>query len=196
MNDSIIRTRYADALVKYVRETGNGDSVCRQAEKLARVLGEVPDLSRMMAAKDVVSDAKKRELLQAALGEPMAPELARFVDLLIANGRIGALRMVANGRIGALRMVLLDFKDRYRRSLGLRKASLKVAVPPPDELVTRLKALVKERTGDEADIEVVVDPDLIGGFVFDIDDAIIDKSVARKLELIKLQFIEKNRRIV
>ena len=185
MNDSIIRTRYADALVKYVRETGNGDSVCQQAEKLAHVLGEVPDLSRMMAAKDVVSDAKKRELLKAALGEPMAPELARFVDLLIANGRIGAIRMV-----------LLDFKDRYRRSLGLRKACLKVAVPPPESLLTRLKALVKERTGDEADIEVVVDPDLIGGFVFDIDDAIIDKSVARKLELIKLQFIEKNRRIV
>jgi F-type H+-transporting ATPase subunit delta len=185
VNDSIIRTRYADALVKYVQETGNGKSVCRQAEKLARILDEVPDLSRMIAAKDVVPAAKKRELLRAALGEPMAPELDRFIDLLLANGRIGSLRMV-----------LRDFGDRYRRSLGLRKARLKVAVPPSEELLTRLKALVKERTGDEAVIEVVVDPDLIGGFVFDIDDAIIDKSVARKLELIRLQFIEKNRRIV
>ena len=185
MNDSIIRTRYADALVKFVQETGNGKSVCRQAEKLARILDEVPDLSRMIAAKDVVPAAKKRELLRTALGEPMTPELDRFIDLLLANGRIGSLRMV-----------LRDFGDRYRRSLGLRKARLKVAVPPSEELLTRLKALVKERTGDEAVIEVVVDPDLIGGFVFDIDDAIIDKSVARKLELIRLQFIEKNRRIV
>ena len=185
MNDSIIRTRYADALVKFVRETGNGDSVCKQAEKLAHVLGEVPDLSRMMAAKDVVPVAKKRELLRSALGDPMAPELERFVDLLIENGRIGALRMI-----------LLDFEDRYRRSLGLRKARLKVAVPPTEELLARLKALVKERTGDEAVIDVEVDPSLIGGFVFDIDDALIDKSVARKLELIRLQFIEKNRRIV
>ena len=185
MNDSVIRTRYADALVKYVRETGNGESVCVQAEKLARVLGEVPDLSRMIAAKDVVSPAKKRELLHAALGEPMTPELDRFIDLLIENGRIGALRMI-----------LLDFGDRYRRSIGIRKAHLKVAVPPSEELLARLRALVKERTGDEALIDVVVDPDLIGGFVFDIDDALIDKSVARKLELIRLQFIEKNRRIV
>ena len=185
MNDSIIRTRYADALVKYVQETGNGKSVCQQAEKIARVLGSVPDLSRMIAAKDVVSSEKKRELLHAALGEPMAPELERFIDLLMANGRIGALRMI-----------LRDFGDRYRRSLGLRKARLKVAVPPSEELLERLRALVKERTGDEAVISVEVDPDLIGGFVFDIDDAIIDKSVARKLELIRLQFIEKNRRIV
>ena len=185
MNDSIIRTRYADALVKYVRETGNGESVCSQAEKLARVLREMPDLSRMISAKDVVPDSKKRALLRTALGEPLTPELMRFVNLLLENGRIGSLRMI-----------LLDFADRYRRSLGFRKARLKVAVPPSEELLTRLKALVKERTGDEADIEVEVDPDLIGGFVFDIDDAIIDKSVARKLELIRLQFIEKNRRIV
>ena len=185
MNDSIIRTRYADALVKYVQETGNGDSVCTQAERLAHVLGEVPDLSRMIAAKDVVSDAKKRELLRTAVGEPMLPELSRFTDLLIANGRIGTLRFI-----------LLDFAERYRRSKGIRKARLKVAVPPSEELLTRLAALVKERTGDEAQIDVEVDPSLIGGFIFDIDDAIIDKSVAHKLELIKIQFIEKNRRIV
>ena len=185
MNDSIIRTRYADALVKYVQETGNGDSVCTQAERLAHVLGEVPDLSRMIAAKDVVSDAKKRELLRTAVGEPMVPELSRFTDLLIANGRIGTLRFI-----------LLDFAERYRRSKGLRQAHLKVAVPPSEELLARLAALMKERTGDEARIEVEVDPSLIGGFIFDIDDAIIDKSVAHKLELIKLQFIEKNRRIV
>ena len=185
MNDSIIRIRYADALVKYVQETGNGESVCQQAERLARVIGDVPDLSRMIAAKDVVADARKRELLKTALGGPMTPELERFIDLLLANGRIGALRMI-----------LLDFADRYRRSIGLRKAHLKVAVPPSEDLLRQLAALVKERTGDEALIDVEVDPDLLGGFVFDIDDALIDKSVARKLELIRLQFIEKNRRIV
>ena len=71
----------------------------------------------------------------------------------------------------------------------------------PTDLVK--EGMVVRRTGRIASIGVcdallgrVVDPDLIGGFVFDIDDAIIDKSVARKLELIKLQFIEKNRRIV
>ena len=185
MNDSIIRTRYADALVKYVRETGNGDSVCAQAEKLARVLGEVPDLSRMVAAKDVVSDAKKRELLRTALGEPMRPELARFIDLLLSNGRIGALRFI-----------LLDFEERYRRSKGIRKAYLKVAVPPSEELLERLAALVKERTGDEAEIEVEVDPSLIGGYRVEVGGMMLDASVRRQFELLERNFIEKNNRIV
>ena len=185
MNDSVIRTRYADALVKYVQETGNGESVCKQAEKFARVLGEVPDLGRIIAAKDVVTSEKKRELLHTALDEPMAPELERFLDLLIANGRIGALRFI-----------LLDFVERYRRSIGIRKAHLKVAAPPSEAFLKRLSDLVKERTGDEALIDVEVDPALIGGFIFDIDDALIDTSVARKLDIIRRQYIENNRRIV
>ena len=185
MNDSIIRIRYADALVKYVHETGNGTSVCTQAEKLAHILGEVPDLGRMVAARDVVPDEKKRELLHTALGEPMAPELERFIDLLLRNGRIGSLRLI-----------LLDFVDRYRRSIGIRKAHLKMAVPPSEAFLERLSELVKGRTGDEVLIEVEVDPDLIGGFVFDMDDAMVDTSVARKLEEIRLQYIENNRRIV
>ena len=185
MNVGIIRTRYAEALVKYVRETGRGNVVCAQAERLAHVLAEVPDLPRIVGAKDVVSDARKLSLLETALGEPMEPELERFLHLLMQNGRISYLREI-----------LLDFADRYRRRIGVRKARLKVAAPPPDSLLQRLGALVREHTGDQALIDVEVDPSLIGGFVFDIDDAIIDKSVAHKLELIKLQFIEKNRRIV
>jgi F-type H+-transporting ATPase subunit delta len=115
----------------------------------------------------------------------METDLERFIRL-----------MMANGRTDLLPLTLRDFVDRYRRSIGIRKASLKVAVPPPESLLERLKALVRERTGCEAQIDVEVDPSLIGGFVFDIDDAMIDKSVSRQLELIRLQFIEKNRRIV
>lgn len=185
MNTSIIRTRYADALVKYVQETGHGASVCQQAERLARVIEEVPDLSRMVSARDVVSDAEKMRLLRSALGEPMTSDLDRFIFLLMENGRIGLLPLI-----------LKDFVASYQRSCGVRKAHLKVAVPPPESLLERLKALVRGQTGCEALIDVEVDPSLIGGFVFDIDDAMIDTSVAHQLEQIRLQFIERNRRIV
>ena len=185
MNVGIIRTRYAEALVKYVRETGRGAAVCSQAERLAHVLEEVPDLGRMVGAKNVVADSEKLKLLKTALGEPMVPDLERFLCLLMRNGRIGYLHQI-----------LLDFVDRYHRDIGVRKAHLKVAVPPPDSLLVRLGNLVREHTGDQALIDVEVDPSLIGGFVFDIDDAIIDTSVARQLEVIRLQYIEKNRRIV
>ena len=38
MNRSIVITRYATALVKYVRETGQGETVCSEAETLMRAI--------------------------------------------------------------------------------------------------------------------------------------------------------------
>ena len=119
MNDSIIRTRYADALVKYVRETGNGESVCLQAERLARVLGEVPDLSRMVAAKDVVSDAKKR------------------------------LNRVMNGSLSILVFIFCTFSLLREKSLRAAAVSclavLSVAVPPMSDAQTSGTAIASAR---------------------------------------------------
>lgn len=186
MNRAIVISRYATTLVKYVRETGQGDRVCQEADKLLQALQGVPELSRMMdAAADVVSFADKLSLLQSALGQEMSPELTRFLTLLCRNGR---MEMVTE--------ILRDFTDRYRRGKGVRKAHLVTVSEPSASLLERLAALVKEKTGDDVQIECSTDPQLIGGFVFDIDDLLLDASVKRQLDLIREQFIESNRRII
>lgn len=186
MNRSIVITRYATALVKYVRETGQGDIVCSEAEEILKNLRELPDLRRMVsAASDVVSGFDKKKLLQSALGNRMSQELSRFLTLLNKNGRID---MVED--------ILRDFVDLYHRSVGIRRARLTTVSEPSERLLQRLKALVKQKTGDDVIIEVGIDPGLIGGFVFDIDDYLMDASVKRQLDLIREQFIERNRRII
>ena len=186
MNRSIVISRYARTLVKYVRESGHGEIVCSEAEVLFRTLHDVPDLKRMTeAADDVVSPFDKKKLLQSALGNRMSQELSRFLTLLNRNGR---MELVED--------ILRDFVDLYRRSVGVRKAHLTTVSEPSERLLQRLKALVKQKTGDDVIIEVDVDPGLIGGFVFDIDDYLLDASVKRQLDLIREQFVERNRRII
>ena len=186
MNRSIIVTRYARSLVKLVRETGQGSQVCAQSEVLVKALRELPELRRMVtAADDVVSSPEKMKLLQGALAKEMSPDLDRFLTLLNRNGRMD---MVED--------ILRDFTDLYHRSVGIRKAHLTTVTEPSGQLLQRLKTLVKQKTGDDAIIEVDVDPSLIGGFVFDIDDYLLDASVKRQLDQIREQFVERNRRII
>ena len=186
MNRAIVITRYARALVKFVRDTGHGDIVCSEAQTLLTALRTVPDLERMVgAADDVVSAFDKKKLLQTALGNRMSHELSRFLTLLNRNGR---MELVPD--------ILRDFVDMYHRSIGIRKAHLTTVSEPSERLLQRLKALVKQKTGDDVIIEVDVDPSLVGGFVFDIDDYLLDASVKRQLDLIREQFIERNRRII
>lgn len=186
MNRSIVISRYALTLVKYVRATGQGEMVCVQAETLEKAISSVPDLRRMVtAADDVVNPAEKIQLLQAALGGRISQEMSRFLTLLNDNGRMSLVEDI-----------LRDFVNMYRRSIGIRKAHLTTVNEPSERLLQRLRALVKQKTGDDVIIEVSVDPSIVGGFVFDLDEYLMDASVKHQLDLIREEFIERNRRII
>lgn len=185
MDRSIIVTRYARALVKYVGETGHGPLVSSEADVLARTMDSVPELGKAICSKDVLPSYEKKKLIAAVFKAGMSHELDRFVDLLLKNGRIEMLRDI-----------LRDFTELYWRSVGVRQATLITAVPAREQLLQRLRAVVRSRTGDDLRIKTETDPDLIGGFVFDMGDTLLDASVKRQLEIIGSQLAVKNTRII
>ena len=209
MNTGIIATRYATALLKLVDETGCGDVVAAQVQTVEKALDEVPDFRR--AVDDpAVAPAKKIALFEAALssgaesveGTSLAPDLRKFLELLIRNGRIGDVRLI-----------FTTFITEYYRARHIKRAKLVVADPallnpeptPSDRelaeplrptLDVRLRDLIEKQTGCKLILKTEVNPSLIGGFVFEVEDTVLDASVSRQLDIIRSQFIEKNRRIV
>lgn len=206
MNTGIIATRYATALLKLVEETGSGELVAAQVQVIEKALDEVPDFRR--AVDDpAVAAVQKISLFEASLKDSMAQELHKFLELLIRNGRIGDVRLV-----------LTTFVTEYYRSRHIKRARLVVADPalldpeptPSDPvpvegslrqtqrpaLESRLRDLAEKQTGCRLILKTEVNPSLIGGFVFEVEDTVLDASVSRQLDFIRRQFIEKNRRIV
>lgn len=206
MNTGIIATRYATALLKLVEETGSGELVAAQVQVIEKALDEVPDFRR--AVDDpAVAAVQKISLFEAALKDSMAQELHKFLELLIRNGRICDVRLV-----------LTTFVTEYYRSRHIKRARLVVADPalldpeptPSDPvpvegslrqaqrpaLESHLRDLVEKQTGCRLILKTEVNPSLIGGFVFEVEDTVLDASVSRQLDFIRRQFIEKNRRIV
>lgn len=206
MNTGIIATRYATALLKLIEETGSGELVAAQVQVIEKALDEVPDFRR--AVDDpAVAAVRKISLFEASLKDSMAQELHKFLELLIRNGRIGDVRLV-----------LTTFVTEYYRSRHIKRARLVVADPalldleptPSDPvpvegplrqaqrpaLESRLRDLVEKQTGCRLILKTEVNPSLIGGFVFEVEDTVLDASVSRQLDFIRRQFIEKNRRIV
>lgn len=206
MNTGIIATRYATALLRLVDETGCGDVVAAQVQTVEKALDEVPDFRR--AVDDpAVAAVQKISLFESSLKDSMAQELHKFLELLIRNGRIGDVRLV-----------LTTFVTEYYRSRHIKRARLVVADPalldpeptPSDPvpvegslrqaqrltLESRLRDLIEKQTGCRLILKTEVNPSLIGGFVFEVEDTVLDASVSRQLDFIRRQFIEKNRRIV
>ena len=158
MNTGVISSRYAKALLKLVLETGGGENVYAQVTALLADPDRIP--------------------------QPLAPELERFIALLVKNHRIEHVKLMFN-----------SFVKMYDEQVNRRRIRLTTALAAP-ELERKIKVLFEEKLGGEVIIDAKVDPDIIGGFILVVDDRMLDASVSRQIEDIRRQFIEKNKRIV
>lgn len=185
MNTGIIASRYADALLKYVKETGEGEVVCRQTEILEDALRTSPELVRFLESPALLQATAKVALLQKALGEEkMTASLEKFLLLVIRQDRIPYLRYILN-----------YFRMRWCESIGVSPAKLVVSTPSPG-LEERIKGIFNDFTGRKLELKTSVDPSIIGGFIFEVADKRIDASISRQLEELRREFIEKNGRVV
>ena len=193
MNTGIIASRYAAALLKLVDETGSGEVVVSQAKAVIAALTDFPDLRRLLSDPSV-PDSKIISLLEvAATGDQSASpaislELKRFFELLIRNGRIGDISLA-----------LKSFEDQYCQARGIVRGRLVLPSEPDDAasvLENKIRSLIESKTGKTLQLTTEVDETLIGGFVLEVEDKLLDASVSRQLERIRSQFVERNRRIV
>ena len=60
----------------------------------------------------------------------------------------------------------------------------------------RLKEWIVSRTHGTVELRTLVRPDILGGFIFEMNSMRLDASVATQLREIREQFIDRNKRIV
>ena len=184
MNTGSIAHRYAKALLKLVQETGAGEKVYSQACVLVLRMQEVRRLTDVIQKHPEVAIVRKLEILEAAVGEPLANDLVRFVDLVNRNKRIDLFQRIMS-----------SFLDQYRACRGMKVGRLVTASSAPHLKVT-LEALLHEKTGANVVLEESVDEALIGGFVLQVDDLQMDASVQTQLRRLHNELVDKANRIV
>ena len=69
------------------------------------------------------------------------------------------------------------------------------ALPDPG-LKDKLKQVVLEKTGFDLILEESIDPDIIGGFILEVEDLRMDASVEAQFRRLRRELIDNNNRIV
>lgn len=95
-----------------------------------------------------------------------------------------------------LRAMIRNYIDLYRKQENISIGKLTTAVPMALKEVERIRKIIVDHKGGSAEFATKVDPNIEGGFIFEIGTYRLDASVANQMRRIKQQFIEKNRRIV
>ena len=116
--------------------------------------------------------------------QPLEPDIERLVLLLRRNHRLDCLKFI-----------LHDFIRLWCEAHQVLIARLATVVPSPG-LPERLESLLASRTGCKVIMESAIDPDLLGGFVLELEDEMLDASVRRQIDDIRNQLVQKNNRII
>ena len=166
--------RYATALFELARETNSIDAVKADLERFDAMVGESADLNRLVRSP-VFSAAEQLQALSAVLDRAGIGGLAaKFLKLVTMNRRLFAARDMVRG---------------YRELVALHKgeatAEITVAEQLKDDHVAALKSALKAVSGKDVDLNIKIDPAIIGGLVVKLGSRMVDTSLRTKLNAIR-----------
>ena len=179
MNEGLIPRRYAKALYKVALERNQGKRMYDLMQTLASSFDANHDLAATVANPFVAQADKDRILTTAAGATAADATFADFLKLLARNRRVDLVNEIAHA-----------FVDYYREENNIRRVEVVSAAPLDPAVEKRIKALVEANLhGGTMDFSSSVNPDLIGGFVVNIDNERLDASLRNQLKELRLRLL-------
>jgi F-type H+-transporting ATPase subunit delta len=173
-NVSGVAGRYATALFELARDEKSVDTVKADLDKFEAMMAESPDLARLVRSPVFAADAQTRALSAVLEKAGIGGIAAKFLKVLTANRRLFAVRDVIRG-----------FRALVARFKGEVSADVTVAEPLNDKNLEALKGALKNVTGKDVDLNIKVDPAIIGGLIVKLGSRMVDSSLRTKLNSIK-----------
>lgn len=167
---------YAEALYGAAREAGRAREVDRDFRGLLSELSENRLLLGALANPAIPRDAKKRVIVR--LLEQSEQLLRNAVLVLADHGRVSLIADAASAYAE-----LVAAEDR------ILTVEVTTAVALDDSQVDALRERVSAAVGHEARVVATVDPDIIGGLVLKARGVLLDASIRRRLDDIRLALI-------
>ena len=172
-----LAARYAKSILDLAIEKGQLEEVHNDMLFLQQAFRSSRELLVMIKSPVIKAD-KKDKVMDAIMAGKVSVITSSFTKLLLSKGREFYLPEI-----------ITAFVDQYKTYKGIHTVKLTTAVPVSEDLK---KAIVDKISADKnlKNIELVtaVNEDLIGGFVLEIGDELVDGSIAFDLKNIKKQF--------
>jgi len=172
-----LASRYAKALLDLAVEQNAVDSTLQDIRVLDAASKQSREFTNMLRSP-IINAGKKQEILTAILGGKMTALTQGFINLLVSKGREANMPEIAE-----------SFIAQYKVMKNIKTVKLTTATPISDAVKQSIiKNVVASVHNGEIEVKEVVDPNIIGGFILQMDDKLVDASVRRDLNDVKAQF--------
>jgi F-type H+-transporting ATPase subunit delta len=170
--------RYAKSLIGLATEQNLLEDVYQDMLSLKSVCKNNRDFVVLLKSPVVTPDRKESILHTATTG--------KVTELTAAFNRL----LIKKGRESVLPEIIDAFIEQYKYQKGIHTIKLTTAIPVSEEvkqaIVSKVQSLIPMKT---VELETVVQEDIIGGFLLQVGDTLVDASISYDLNKIRSQFL-------
>ena len=168
--------RYAEAAFEIALRDGTVDAWRSELEGAADALGD-ERVARMLSNPAVALE-KREALVEKALSKAVSRPVLNLILLMLQRRRIEQLPRVA-----------AEFRRLDNQRQGITQASATSAAELTPAELEALTTKLEQFTDGRVELDVAVDPSLLGGLVVRVGDRMIDGSVRGRLERLRNQLV-------
>lgn len=163
--DPLAVRRYASALYETARRVDAVDRVAEDLQLVGSTMNANPQLAETLVQR-VAPDSAKRGILRRLFAERVHSLTLEFLLLLVDKRRESVALAVAPA-----------FRKIADERQGIVRASVTSAVQLTEAEVAEARSALERLTGRQVDVDVTVQPDILGGLLVRVGDRVIDGSV-------------------
>lgn len=169
--------RYAKSLVDLSTETNQLEAVKNDIAFLQAVCNASKEFVNVLRSPIIHAD-KKKIIVESITKGKVEDLTSLFINLLITKGRESAIPEITEA-----------FIQQYNSLKGIHKVKITTAFTASEELKNIVISKLKTEAGlKEVELEMAINEDLVGGFVLEYDNKLVDASILRDLKDITKQF--------
>ena len=172
MGDEVLFNRYAIALLEIAIEQNKTEEFRKEVKILKNIFQNSPEFCEILC--DVNIDlAKKYSMIDKILAS-VNSEILSFVKVIITNNRAHYLYKI-------FKETLYRFDD----YLEIQEGKLILSKEMSEEEKEKIIKSIEKNEGVRLELEEVIDPSILGGFIVTLKDNVYDASLKTKLQNLK-----------
>lgn len=179
MNNGMISSRYATALLAFAAERKLEKHFYEMANQFTRSATEQPRLKTALESP-VLDGQQKKQLILSASGVKNDENFGKFVQLIVDNNRAAFMHFI-----------MLKYMDLYREKNQIFSGKLITAAPIDAQTEKRLISVIERRKKGTLEVHKEINTALLGGFILEVDNTRWDASVQSQLRKIRNELITK-----
>jgi F-type H+-transporting ATPase subunit delta len=168
--------RYAEAAFEVAVRDDAVDAWRQELETVAAIV-EDERVGRNLANPSIPLETRTATAA-ATFGELVGPKVLNLINLMLRRGRIEELPRLA-----------AEFRRLDDERKGITRATVTSTLPLEPEEVSALTERLQRSTDGRVELDLKVDPSLLGGLVVRLGDRLIDGSVRSRLERLRNQLV-------